>query len=396
MSKKIRADFSQQTKDIIAARAAYRCCYPNCEATLIGPGIAPNTIECIGECAHIYAASGKGPRSNHNLSDADLEKPENGIYLCNKHHTLIDKGKGKKYPAETLMLYKQIHEHKISEELGHTSYPLLWIKKLVVRNSPILKTGTTYDFTKCSIISGNNGVGKSVLIEYVYTALTGKCLSRMEKSYVELCIEMSNPIWQTVLCTIDNGIVKYKVGDQELFFCPFLIDVIFLRDCTYSIKGDLINWIRAQLDKDRRFVKALICGADLSDSYVVKKASMEIIRKEPYETIKVKLQKNDDIDENCHWSFEQFSRTETYSVVFDLVVGYMRKVSRYKNTLFLCDWTNINTFCGDLMNHYFKLFHNSSNYFQTIVTMHTLWKNVDWSGWNMIKMTKEDNLDVKY
>ena len=207
---------------------------------------------------------------------------------------------------------------------------------------------------------------------------------------------MSNPVWQIVRCTINNGTVKYKIGNEELSFCPFAIDVIFLRDGKGSIKGDLINWICAQLGKDRIFVKALVDGADLSDSYIVKKACMEIIRKKPYETIRIKLQKKDDDTDSCHWILEQFSETETYSVVFDLVVGYMRKVSRYKNTLFLFDWSCINTFCGDLMNYYFKIFHNSSNYFQTIAVMHTLWLGVDWSGWNTIKMTKEDNLDIKW
>lgn len=28
--------------------------------------------------------------------------------------------------------------------------------------------------------------------------------------------------------------------------------------------------------------------------------------------------------------------------------------------------------------------------------MHTLWEGVDWSGWNLIKMTEEDNLDIKW
>ena len=393
--KKTRADFTQQTKDIISARAAYRCCFPDCDATLIGPGVESDSIENIGECAHIYAAAGKGPRNNHNLSNDDLQKSENGLFLCRKHHALIDKGKGRKYPAETLMLFKQMHEHKISKELGHVTYPLMWLKKLIVQISPILKKGVTYDFTKSTIITGTNSVGKSVLIEYIYTALTGECLARLEKSHVELSIEMSNPVWQTVLCTIDNGTVKYKVGDQELSFCPFTIDVIYLRDSKGHIKGDKIDWIRAQLGKDRKFVKALIDGADLSNSYIVEKASMETIRKKPYETIRVKLRKKNDLDDDYHWSLEQFSGTETYSVVFDLVVGYMRLVSRYRNTLFLFDWSYIHSFCGDLMNHYFKLFHNSSNYFQTIAVMHTLWKDVNWSGWNLIKMTKEDNLDIK-
>jgi len=395
MAKK-RADFSQQTKEIIAKRAAYRCSYPDCNATLIGPGLEPNTVENIGECAHIYAAAGKGPRSNHNLSDEDLQKPENGIFLCSKHHNLIDKNGGKRYPAETLMLYKQMHEHRISEELGHISYPLMWIKKVTVVESPILKEGLSYDFTKSTIITGTNGVGKSVLMEYVYTALTGKCIIRPEKSRVVLVIDFSNPLWQEVWCEIDAGAVRYKVGEHYLTFCPFTVDVVYMRDQNRHVKGDLINWIGAQFGACRVFVKNLIEGAELKHSYLISDVKMETVRSVPYEDVKIKLHKKDDQQDDCHWELGQFSSTEQYSVLFDLIVDYMRKSSRYKNVLFLMDWSNVNAFDSGLLSHYFKLFYDSSIYFQTIAAMHTLWQGVDWAGWNMITMSKKGNLEIKW
>ena len=392
---KKRVDFDKKTKEIIAARAAYRCSFPECNATLIGPGMESGSVDAIGECAHIYAAGEKGPRCNHDLSEDDLKKPENGIYLCRKHHKLIDNHKGKKYPPETLMLYKQMHEYKISEELGHISYPLLWIKRLIVEESSLLKTGVAYDFTKSTIITGANGAGKSVLMEYIYTALTGECVIRPQKSTVVLSVELSNPVWQKVKCSIENGTVRYHIGKQMITFCPFAIDVIYLRDNHKTIKGDMINWIGAQLRKDRHFVKNLIDGTDLYDSYLVSKAWVEIVRTRPYETARIGLIKKKDKDHNYHWHLEQFSDSELSSFVFDLLVGYMRQLSRYKNTLFLVDWTDINIFGSELMNHYFRFFYNSCNYFQTIVVMHTLWKDVDWSGWNTNEMTIEGNLDIK-
>lgn len=394
MAKK-RADFSEQTKEIIAKRAAYRCSYPACCSTLIGPGLEPNTVENIGECAHIYAAADKGARSNHNLSAEDLKKPENGIFLCRKHHKLIDENGGEMYSPETLMLYKQMHEHKISEELGHIKYPLMWIKKVIVAESPILKEGLSYDFTKSTIITGPNGVGKSVLMEYIYTALTGNCIIRPEKSHVVLEIEFSNPVWQKVRCNIDGGAVRYKVGEQNLTFCPFNIDVIYLRDPKEKKKGDLINWIGAQFGKKREFVKNLIEGAELKHSYLISDIKMETIRKVPYEDVRIKLQKKDDLKGDCHWLLGQFSSTERYSVTFDLIVDYMRKASRYKNVLFLMDWSNVNAFDSGLLSHYFKLFYDSSVYFQTVAAMHTLWQGVDWAGWNMITMSEQENLDIK-
>lgn len=391
-----RAGFSSQTKETIAKRAAYRCSYPDCNATLIGPGLEPDAVENIGECAHIYAAAGKGPRSNHNLCAEDLKKPENGIFLCSKHHKLIDENEGNKYPAETLMLYKQMHEHKISEELGHINYPLMWIKKITVVESLLLKEELSYDFTKSTIITGTNGAGKSVLMEYIYTALTGRCIIRPENSRVILEIEFSNPVWQKVRCEIDGGEVRYKVGEQNLTFCPFSVEVIYLRDHYGKVKGDLINRIGAQFGEKREFVKKLIEGAELKHSYLISGIKMETVRKQPYEYVRIKLQKKSDLEGDCHWVFGQLSSTEQNSVIIDLIVNYMCKVSRYKNVLFLMDWTDINTFDSGLLSYYFKLFYNSSIYFQTVAAMHTLWQGVDWAGWNMITMSEEENLDIKW
>lgn len=391
-----RADFSKRDKEIIASRAAYRCSFPDCNATLIGPGQEPDQVDNIGQCAHIYAAGKKGPRCNHNLSTEDLQKPENGIFLCPKHHTLIDKHKGSRYHAETLMLYKQMHEHRIAEELGHISYPLMWVKRITVVESPLLKTGISYDFTKSTIIAGTNSTGKSILMEYIYTALSGVFSLREKRSRVKLRVEMSNPVWQNVICIIENQSVRYEVKGQTLTFCPFSINIIYLREINGKVRGDLINWIGAQMGENRSFVKSLIAGADLSHSYLVSDVWMEIVRKRPYEEIRVKLSKRSDDIKHDPWTLGQFSGTERYSVLFDLIIGYLRQMSRYKNVLLLIDWSQINTFDSGLMNHYFKLFHDSSSYFQTIAVMHTIWKDVDWSGWNMIKMTRAENLDVKW
>ena len=123
---------------------------------------------------------------------------------------------------------------------------------------------------------------------------------------------------------------------------------------------------------------------------------METVRRLPYEYVRIKLQKKSDLECDCHWVLEQLSSTEQYSVIIDLIVNYMRKASRYKNVLFLMDWSDINAFDSGLLSYYFKLFYDSSIYFQTVAAMHTLWQGVDWAGWNMITMSSEENLEIKW
>ena len=112
-----RYEFSSKVKKDIAGRAGYRCSFTDCDASLIGPN-GDTAIE-LGECAHIYAAVGQGPRGQANLSEEAIKSVENGIYLCHKHHKLIDSPEGSvKYDAQTLLQMKEAHEYKISCEIG--------------------------------------------------------------------------------------------------------------------------------------------------------------------------------------------------------------------------------------------------------------------------------------
>ncbi len=118
-SKESRVEFDDKTKEIIARRAGYKCSFPSCNKTLVGPGVENNESITIGECAHIFSAVPKGPRTDGGLSDAELKRPENGIYLCRNHHKIVDsKAKDNKYTSDLLTRYKSRHEFLISAELG--------------------------------------------------------------------------------------------------------------------------------------------------------------------------------------------------------------------------------------------------------------------------------------
>ena len=103
----MRAEFTQKTKDILAARVAYRCSYPGCSRLTIGPGHEnEEAVARTGEAAHIYAASENGPRPNPSLTLEQRSAITNGIWLCKNHARLIDVDTSN-FSAETLFLWKQ-------------------------------------------------------------------------------------------------------------------------------------------------------------------------------------------------------------------------------------------------------------------------------------------------
>lgn len=117
-----RVDFPKPVQQLIAKRAGYRCAFPGCNQLLVCP-TETGGIANMGECAHIYSASKKGPRGQFNLTEKELQSQENGIFLCSKHHTLIDTNEGADYSALQLRNFKEFHEYLNSIDAGKQQYP---------------------------------------------------------------------------------------------------------------------------------------------------------------------------------------------------------------------------------------------------------------------------------
>lgn len=125
-------DFPQKTVNLIAYRSAHICANPNCNRLTIAPsmGHVESTIK-IGEAAHIHDARDKTIRFDKSLSEEDLAKAENGIWLCASCHTEIDKNRGQDFPASTLKQWKSDHEELISNLLQKHQSPLPLIRRYI-------------------------------------------------------------------------------------------------------------------------------------------------------------------------------------------------------------------------------------------------------------------------
>lgn len=162
-----RKEFNITTKRIIASRAGFKCSYPGCNKTLVGPGLKNNEWITIGEFAHIFSAKKTGPRTSGNLSDGELKRPENGILLCRNHHKIIDtKSQQLKYTSDLLTRYKNRHEFLISAEIGEYIYPLNYINEINFQGG-IFKEEVSLNLGKVTFINGENGTGKSTIAEII-------------------------------------------------------------------------------------------------------------------------------------------------------------------------------------------------------------------------------------
>jgi len=91
-------------------RAAGRCQYPGCNASLIGDLIAGREDGTFGFIAHIVADTPGGPRGDLVDSPRLAKSLDNLMLLCAGHHKIIDVVAVADHPADLLRAIKRDHE----------------------------------------------------------------------------------------------------------------------------------------------------------------------------------------------------------------------------------------------------------------------------------------------
>ena len=159
----MRAEFSHQTRRVLAARAGHRCSAPDCNQTTTGPGAGPYDVDDIGTASHIFAATPGGPRGTGGLSEHQRRDIANGIWLCATHGRLVDGNDGGLYPAALLQGWRSLHEARTRLALKGARANFGWIEFLRVTNAPVVGD---YQMVLSShnLIIGRNAGGKTMLL----------------------------------------------------------------------------------------------------------------------------------------------------------------------------------------------------------------------------------------
>ena len=111
---KLRRNYSQKTLKILFGLSGNQCAHPKCTNNVIEPATEESNAAVIAQICHIYAISEDGPRGKAELTNKELNSPDNLILLCPTHHTVVD-NQYETYPAEMLKQWKWDHEAKVME-----------------------------------------------------------------------------------------------------------------------------------------------------------------------------------------------------------------------------------------------------------------------------------------
>jgi len=122
-----RDDFNKETKRILQERVGNRCSNPEHRCLTSGPNFDSEKATRIGVAAHITAASERGPRFDHTISNKERSHISNGIWLCQNCAKLVDNDE-KIYTVALLHEWKHISEENCRREL-ESKPPLVYPQK---------------------------------------------------------------------------------------------------------------------------------------------------------------------------------------------------------------------------------------------------------------------------
>lgn len=269
-----RDNFTKRTRELVAQRVAYRCCFQGCGIATIGPkyGDALNTSS-IGVGCHIFAASPNGPRYNANMTPEERKSPDNCIWMCQTHSKLIDADENA-YPPALLHQWKNNAEQEAADRLKnyHYSQAELSDKKTLESIFNKLIQDGQYDVLIMLIeqLKASNSADELLLrYEIIYNCYCNRdALYASIKSYIESSIEKECDPLIKILVSLN-----LKSGLQELI--PYCQDEE-LKKWANAILSDTIQQIlfvsAEQADEAKNYnIKDKETALNLLSSFLVEK-----------------------------------------------------------------------------------------------------------------------------
>ena len=231
MTRSIRDNFTARTIRILADRAGHRCSL--CKSATIGPSAeSTESTTNLGVAAHIAAAAPGSSARRHDpaISSAQRSSIENGIWLCQTCHKLVDSDEVE-FPAEKLYEIKRAHEAAVAETIGRPAALNLGDETLRTRPDlwfPVEKS----------------------LPWLIFAALEAPRFVGRENELAALCRFMEDDAsfsWWTVLGAAGMG--KSRLGREVCeLFAKSGWDVGFLRG------DDFLDWNNWQPERDTLIV----------------------------------------------------------------------------------------------------------------------------------------------
>ena len=360
-----RIDFKSGVPDLLYRQAGARCSVPRCTNPTMGPYYANEGAVNMGVASHIYSAAENGPRGWGGKDEAFISSVANGIWCCQYHSVLIDKNKGKDYPAPTLFAWKELAEARVRKQMNDSPSPLGWVESIEFTKFVRHLTALRIDLSRCTLLWAKNGAGKSSLIEITASISNARHAERFSESSTLDASGNKSPASfsaQVTYSTVDalSKVIHLDISERRLVrregatLCllpPGDLEIIYCNDESRSrvVNEDDLEFLLRVLDLDKSALLALASwskGVLMPGEFEFKQADEDTddydenvippkkykADGKPYMELMFKKYPRD-----FFVSYAGLSTSEQDRIVLDLFIAKAREVAKQRLTLVLID-----------------------------------------------------------
>lgn len=397
-----RDEFSLDVKRRLAQRAGYLCSI--CSNITVGPSNESETsVNLTGVAAHITAASA-GPGSRRydaSLSPEQRSSIDNGIWLCNTHADLID-GDEITYTTPYLKFVKETHELKIKLRQSGINVDKGVITKIELSNFGLITSPVVLEFTDRNIIYGDNGVGKTLIMELIASLADKTYLDRWTSerrlkvnSFCNICY-FKNQLDKFSLSIDNKDKVSYSFNDTQIPFLVPTMTILFIKESYW----EYLRGITDEVKKTKSLIELLSSYFRLTeDEFVNVIGGIMREKKFFFNDINFNDKKDDllvtvsDRLNSPAFSFETLSGGEQLRVLLEITLKIAYYHSKFNSTILLIENTSFDSIDSAGINNLFDIIRNDKPNFQFFFTtiQNTRYKT---DGFKVYELFRTDRRNV--
>ncbi|MBU0522379.1 MAG: hypothetical protein KKC24_11450 [Gammaproteobacteria bacterium] len=358
--EKSRIEFKSKVRATLFNRAGGKCSVPRCKNPTVGPFEDNEGAVNLGVACHIYSAAEDGPRGRGGKSDEFIGSDANGLWCCPSHASLIDKQKGKDYPANVLFAWKALAEARIRKQITDAPSPLGWVDSIEFVEFDGIRTPPKVSLSRNTLFFGPNCSGKTSLMEAAASVsdsrhgerFSGRIYHGRPAKYKAL-IKYStvDTLSKTIEIQICGENLVRQEGATPCLLPPGDLEIIFCseRETRYKPHEDHVDFLMRYLniDKSALFALTKVGGGNLLPGEIVFTQAIDIEYDDDDEEIEKKRYKIDDSPfmelrfKQAHGEYwvglDNLSTSEHARLLLDLAITKAKETCKQKLTLLLID-----------------------------------------------------------
>jgi hypothetical protein len=290
------------------------------------------------------------------------------------------------YTVSDLKQIKSRHEYFVSAHLTGRLFPSTWIESIEVIQFRRFQPGTKLQFGRVNHVYGVNGVGKTVVMQMLDSALSGVPNERFSglAACSRVVVSRADGKQHEVDVSMQNSTVTYHIGGRRIPIFPEAFIRVHLSE-ELKPHSDNIEAIRMCLSMPQGFIEGLI-SEDGFHGVTTSQYSTTVRRTNPYLTRDLLV----DVGSGEIQPFRTCSGSEQTRVLLDIAIASAVETCRYRPTVLIIDTPSVFFLEPADLEPYINYLHSRQAHFQSFFVSADPFQSLSWLGWQQIGLSTID------